>query len=70
MKTNGRTTNTTIDRLSRVEYLAMNLVQKLREMESPMMHFTAEASAFGVEYKGPNFLEELYDLTEALKGTK
>lgn len=55
------------DQLSRVRYLAMNLAQKLREMETPMMHFTATAAGFGVEYKGPNFLEELYDLTEALK---
>jgi len=58
------------DRAHRIEYLAMNLVQKLREMESPMMHFTATAAGFGVEYKGPNFLEELYDLTEALKEPK
>lgn len=58
------------DRAHRIEYLAMNLVQKLREMEVPMMHFTANAAGFGVEYKGPIFLEELFDLTEVLKEPK
>jgi hypothetical protein len=52
------------DRLHRIEYLAMNLVQKLREMETPWMHY---AAASGVEYTGPNFRQELFDLTEALK---
>jgi hypothetical protein len=50
-----------------IEYLSMNLVQKLREMEPIVNDFLAEASAFGSEYDGPNCREELYELTETLK---
>lgn len=63
-----RTDLTDLNHLHRVEYLAMNLVQKLREMETPWMHFAAEASSrYGLDYQGPNFREELADLTQALK---
>lgn len=63
-----RTSPERLEELLRVEYLAMSLVQKLRNMESPMNDFLATASAFGVDYTGPNFAEELDDLFHALKG--
>jgi len=56
-----------IERLTEIEYLATNLVQKLRVMKPEMDDFVATASAFGVEYDGPDYSIELGELVEALK---
>jgi hypothetical protein len=65
MKKNKQEYN--VERLNEIEYLATNLVQKLREMKPYQDDFAATASGFGVEYEGPSCLEELGELIEALK---